>query len=365
MKKVLLSTAIALFIIALFVVVPSKVLATFPEGMSEKFKEILNKEGKLVVTDTNMGKDKRTFLNDYLTRYQKSDYNFVIYSGNEDYSVCNIARNMFTNPSENESYDIEVVYQEKYSDEFKSILKDGKLEILSSSKNDRKPKVSNSVSILSNDKYRFYVVSENGQPLINEDCTKATIKMQENTTTFPQKSEQHVVELSWITEQSKEFKKLLNKNGELEFNSVQPKTINEFNSYFELLIYNEKMMMYYDNLADDFSYCDLTAEIDNGNIAICQSMGAVLIENANAKYLYSVSKYSADDVDLYFITNKNELYVIHNPNANEYNQKKVKVTNSSVTEFLGTTIKDDGAYIKVLLNNGETEEFLYQKYNQL
>lgn len=108
---------------------------------------------------------------------------------------------------------------------------------------------------------------------------------------------------------------------------------------------------------------DLIAQIENNDISLSQGMGAVQIKNANAKYLYSVAKYAADVVDLYFITNNNELYVIYNPNANDINQNKVKVTNSSVAEFLGTETKDNGQYIKVLLTDGSTEDILYLEYN--
>ena len=108
---------------------------------------------------------------------------------------------------------------------------------------------------------------------------------------------------------------------------------------------------------------DLVASIEgNGDIALSQYLGAVLIENANAKYLYKVSKIAADNVDLYFITKNNQLYVIKNPNASQYNQPTEKVTNSKVKEFLGTESKDDGDYLKVLLENGEVEYILYLSY---
>lgn len=108
---------------------------------------------------------------------------------------------------------------------------------------------------------------------------------------------------------------------------------------------------------------DMVASIENnGDISIAQSYGAILIENANAKYLYKVSKIAADEVDLYFITNKGELYAIYNPNASQYNQKKVKVTDSKVKEFLGTESKENGDYLKVLLEDGEVEYILYMSY---
>lgn len=67
--------------------------------------------------------------------------------------------------------------------------------------------------------------------------------------------------------------------------------------------------------------------------------------------------------DLYYITNSNELYVIYSPNATNQNQKKVKLsTSKSVTEFLGTTSKNDGLYIKLLCEDGSAEKIRYLKY---
>lgn len=108
---------------------------------------------------------------------------------------------------------------------------------------------------------------------------------------------------------------------------------------------------------------DMVATIEkNGDISVSQSLGAVLLENTNAKYLFKVAKIAADNVDLYYITNNNDLYVIRTINASSYNQRRVKATNSKVAEFLGTTEKSDGEYIKVLLTNGYVEEIPYLLY---
>lgn len=97
------------------------------------------------------------------------------------------------------------------------------------------------------------------------------------------------------------------------------------------------------------------ASIENGSIAISESMGAVLIENTNAKYLYKVTKSVFNDIDLYFITKNNDLYVIHDPNSSDPNQQKIKVA-SGVAEFLGNGGPES---IKVLLTDGTTENIQY------
>jgi hypothetical protein len=111
-------------------------------------------------------------------------------------------------------------------------------------------------------------------------------------------------------------------------------------------------------------YDDLVAEIINGNIAISQSGGAVLLENTNAKYIFDMSVIAAENVDLYYITNNNDLYMIERPNANNNNQKGKKVTNSKVAEFIEAKYKDDGYYLRVLLTNGNTEDILYFEFPQ-
>ena len=97
---------------------------------------------------------------------------------------------------------------------------------------------------------------------------------------------------------------------------------------------------------------DLVASIEGNGIAITESMGAILIEGTNAKYLYKVS--NGSKIDLYYITKNNDLYVIHNPNSSNPNQTKTKVA-SSVTEFLGTKTENGKKYLKVLLKDGSTK----------
>lgn len=104
----------------------------------------------------------------------------------------------------------------------------------------------------------------------------------------------------------------------------------------------------------------LTASIEqDGNIAISQGGGAVIIEPGNAKYLYQVGVIACDSVILYYITEDNDLYVIDNPDARTPNQKATKVFEKKVTEFLGTEVDEEGGNLKVLLDNGEVEYIRY------
>lgn len=104
----------------------------------------------------------------------------------------------------------------------------------------------------------------------------------------------------------------------------------------------------------------LIANIEsNGNISIAQDGGAMEVEVGNAKYLYRVGIIACDNVSLYYITKNKELYVIEDPSSTKLNQKGIKVSESKIVEFLGTEGKNDGAYLKVLNDNGEIEYIKY------
>lgn len=127
-------------------------------------------------------------------------------------------------------------------------------------------------------------------------------------------------------------------------------TTNDFYRYTTVTLIDS--VTYYGSPSHD---TDVVASIENGSIAISESMGAVLIENTNAKYLYKVTKSVFNDIDLYFITKNNDLYVIHDPNSSNPNQQKIKVA-SGVAEFLGNGGPES---IKVLLTDGTTENIQY------
>ena len=84
-----------------------------------------------------------------------------------------------------------------------------------------------------------------------------------------------------------------------------------------------------------------------------------IIKSANAKYLYKVGVISCDSIDLYYINNNNELYLIDNDSILYKTDisKGKKVTNSKVVEFLGEEHKEYESYIKVLLED-ETVEYI-------
>ena len=68
-NKILLTILMFLVTIILFTIIPNKVFAAIPEGMSQEFKNILNEEGQLVVKDTTMLDNKLAVVNEYLSKF--------------------------------------------------------------------------------------------------------------------------------------------------------------------------------------------------------------------------------------------------------------------------------------------------------
>ena len=224
-RKNLLLIIMFVFVITLIVLIPNNVFAT--EEMSEQFKQILNEDGKLVVTDTTISKDKNRFLTEYLSKYSsyisEAYYYFEVSNYNEENSTCDIT----ISGQVYETHTIEIIYEEKISEEFKKILnEEGKLPISSSSKNGVENKIGRSLSI-KDENYHFtswgMVYNNDGIltniNMIDENLTKATIRMLNKDGKV---LEQHIVEFSYLTEQSEEFKKILNEDGKRVINAVKP-----------------------------------------------------------------------------------------------------------------------------------------------
>lgn len=224
-RKNLLLIIMFVFVITLIVLIPNNVFAT--EEMSEQFKQILNEDGKLVVTDTTISKDKNRFLTEYLSKYSsytsETYYYFEVSNYNEENSTCDIT----ISGQVHETHTIEIVYEEKISEKFKRILnEEGKLSISSSNKNGVEHKIGGSLNI-NDEVYHFtswgYVYNNEGIltniNMIDENLTKATIRMLNKDMKL---LEQHVVEFSYLTEQSEEFKRILNEDGKRVINAVKP-----------------------------------------------------------------------------------------------------------------------------------------------
>lgn len=256
-----LKKSILLIIIALGILFLGKTTVN-ATTMSDEFKQILNDEGKLVVTDTTLSENKITFLKEYLNnKYKVSNYN-------EENSTCDLT---FFNT--NETHNIEVVYEERISDDFNSILKNGKLQIPSSSKNGVRESIDRYLQRISEDNQKYYFgcsyyehneegeEAEDETVLINKECTKVTIRMKNRETGI---LEQHTVEILYLTKMSENFKKKLNLNesGKLILNSTEPKNGDDmfWLLYLKFNENNPEEGYYFENPSADCTEIDITID---------------------------------------------------------------------------------------------------------
>ncbi len=315
MNKILLTIFMFLVTIILFTIVPNKVFAAIPEGMSQEFKNILNEEGQLVVKDTTMLNDKLAVVREYLSKFgDVQKYSFYALDYDENLSKCTITRNIFDSTTP-EQYEIEVVFEEEYSENFKSILKNGKLEIRTSVQNNKKDKINKSLIALRNANYRFeisnYYDGSKSTALINEECTKATIGMRKNSD--GRLVEQHIVEIVYNPEKSNEFKAFLNKDGKIQINGVKPTDEIIFERYFEFLLMKDGEEISYENLSDDFSSCDLTVNGETHNVGIVYNYNNTIKEKMDhfiKNFPSNIEYFNIRDLELinYWVNNvgKNE-----------------------------------------------------------
>ena len=313
-NKILLMILMFSIMMILFAIVTNKVFAAIPEGMSQEFKNILNEEGKLVVKDTTMLENKLNALNEYLSKYSNQSYSFYALDYNEELSKATIMRSI-SGGSQPEQYEIEVVYKEEFSEDFKKILKDGKLEIRTSVQNNTKERISKSLFTLKSADYRFeisnYYDGSKSTALINEECTKATIRMVRLSDGKP--VEQHIVEITYNSEKSNKFKTFLNKDGKIQINGVKPTDEIIFERYFEFLIMKEGEEISYENLSADFSSCDLTVNGETHNVSIVYNYNNTIkekMDNFIKNFPSDIEYFNVRDLELinYWVNNvgKNE-----------------------------------------------------------
>jgi len=259
-KKILFLAVMFLFLSIIFAI-PNNV---FAEEMCEEVKQLLNDKGELVVTDTTMSPDKETLIRDFV--WSKNS-NIEASNYNEEDSTCWILHNPTM-----ELHTVPVVFEEQYSDAYRTILKNGKIELSNSSKNISAEWIESYILQIQNDDYSFnidyYDASGMGQDirkLISDDLTKATIIMREKENYG--KVERHIVEFVKITEQSENFKSYLNEDGKILINGIKPETEEEFQILFDLLI-REKDEMEGRYPSEDFSSCDFTVDGETHTIGV-------------------------------------------------------------------------------------------------
>lgn len=194
---------ILLIVVFFMIILSNNAFAVISEEMSEEFRSILNEEGQLVITDTANIESNSSLLSDVINKNATDKYGFQAYFLNEENTKCRIQRYEVNPYIILESYDIDVVYEEKFSDEFKKITKDGNIIITSTSTQGKEMLLLNFCSLYRNNGLSFYFTD------LNEEKTVGTLQMSKNDSNNISKViEQHKVNISYEEKFSDEFKKI-------------------------------------------------------------------------------------------------------------------------------------------------------------
>ena len=255
MKKKVLS-----FVLVVMMVVTMLPMTAFAAEMSDAFKAILNEDGKLLVTESS-GEDAQSFLSGYIARKANAtsdgSYSFTLDEYRAEDGTCVISRIDNMDYSCLETYELEIAYEDVYSDAFKAIFEDGKVVVSSYSENGADAMQSVLMGHFS--KYDTESCSFQAS-YVNEDATECTISMyQYDQYGSMSLAEQHIVQVTYDEKYSEEFLSYLNSDGKFEMNSVLPTTPDDFYGYFEVLFMSElENGMNFSYVSEDASSFDLT-----------------------------------------------------------------------------------------------------------
>ncbi|MBQ8627033.1 MAG: hypothetical protein IJ419_12805, partial [Agathobacter sp.] len=257
MKKRVLS--FVLVVMMLITMLPMTAFAAETD-MSDAFKAILNEEGKLLVTESS-GADTQSFLSEYVARKSNAtsdgSYYFVMDEYRADSGTCVISRIDNVDYICLETYELEIAYEDVYSDAFNQIFEDGKIVVSSYSENGADA----IQSILMGHFRRYDTTNYSFQAsYVNEDATECTVSMYKYDEYGSMSlAEQHIVQVSYDEQYSEEFLGYLNADGKFEMNSVLPAVPDDFYGYFEVLFMKElENGMSFSYISEDASSFDLT-----------------------------------------------------------------------------------------------------------
>lgn len=226
-----------------------KVQFTYKETYSNEFKSILT-DGKLVIKESNLSDDKIEIIRNSVSKFNNDKYSFNVDSCNADYTNCRINRHY--NYGTLEQHDVDIIYNEEYSEEFKKLSKDGKLVINSSTIGEKENLVREYLNGLWTTDISFNVSS------CNEDATKCAVTMFQNN---PYRTETHVMNFVYEEKYSDAFKNVIT-DGKIVVNSIQPKDPEQSDFFLQNYLNNissSKREYWVGTCNEDYTICDITA----------------------------------------------------------------------------------------------------------
>jgi len=223
----------------------------FAEEMNEAFNQILNEDGKLVITQTTSG-DKLSLINDILMRIQVGegpDF-FRAEECNENFTSCRIIYGTFENFIDEQWIDL--VWDEEKSEQFLNVIGD-KVTITSNSLDGRERLLWNFIGSLDTNTYQIQFSG------CNDDYTSCTFEV---SLTSEYKPEKHVTAIEYKEKISDEFKKIA-KDNKIAFQTIKPKDSMEADFFINdyLSKYNKvNTEVYVGSCNDNYTKCDLVLQ---------------------------------------------------------------------------------------------------------
>lgn len=295
----------------------------YQEKYSDEFEQFVN-GGKITITESSL--INTDLLNEYVSSKQKENYMFQLSNCNEDSSKCDaIIYNYETDVQE--SHVVDIIYEEKYSDEFNQFAKDGKLVINWTKTDNELQLINDYVNSFNNQNY-YFVVQD-----CNEDyskCNGILNSLQDN------KTEKHVIDIVFEEKYSDEFQKLT-KDGIV---SIPFTTTGDIKEVIYKYVYNI-------SLTDGYSF---SVNECNENVDVCKVVlyknFYQIIEKHDIKIKYE-EKYSDKFKK---ITADGNLVITSTGNKNDIIYQQLHGFNDEKTSFNVQYCNDDYTKCTVYMN---------------
>ena len=257
----------------------------YNEIYSNEFKNII-KNGSLIVEESTLLESKTNIITDALKKYKTDSYYFEIdmMSGcNDDNSVCNIM--LITNDGKQEKHEINIKYEEKYSDDYNRFANKGEIVITWTREGSDSSLIANYIGSLNDEKYYFNLQQCNSD---YSTCDGILYNIQTN------QSERHVVTIKFEEKYSEKFQKLT-KDGNLTITSSgdNREVISQYLSGFYTNENLNEISYSVQNCNDDVTVCTISMSetIDNINRVTEQHVVKIIYEE---KYSEEFKKITSD-----------------------------------------------------------------------
>lgn len=293
-----------------------KVYFAVDEKQSDLFKSILNENGKLVVPYTTLEENSKVIVGATVSMHNGANHVFHALENCES-DKCRIT---LINNGNAERHTVGLVFEEKYSDDFKKITTTDTVTLNSTSYHGAEDLISNLLTSLGlSEKYNTY------NSKCNADGTKCEVVLLGNTSNY---RESHVLKVKYDEKFSDEFKKAI-PGGKIVADMIKPSNFMEADFFFQKYFYDfndENTYFYVREGSEDLTKVDIVMQK-------CDENGCVSEVHKSSVEYQEVDKNKLDAVnniiknlpeDKTFIVDDLELvnYLYHSGFKNEDTSKE-------------------------------------------